>query len=213
MHSELLVRALSGISPETTVEEFQIRASIVSKSVAENILDFLSNNGIGSPSGGKILFSNADRLRIAILALKMECDIEQISKQLTWKDFEGLTSSILKFSGYKTAINVTFMKPRIEIDVVGIKSQFAIAVDCKHWKYDSISLLSLYAKRQIERTKILLVKRNNISSAVPIILTLHSSKIRFIEGIPIVPITGFKSFLDELEENLSGVYVLHSKDI
>jgi hypothetical protein len=83
MHSELLARALTGISPETTVEEFRIRAGIRSKPIAENVLDFLSNNGIGTSSGTRILFSNEDKLKIAILAIKMGCDIEQISKKLT----------------------------------------------------------------------------------------------------------------------------------
>jgi hypothetical protein len=174
MHSELLARALIGISPETTAEEFRIRAGIKSKPIAENVLDFLSNNGIGTSSGTKILFSNADKLKIAILAVKVGCDIEQISKILTWKDFEDLTSKILRLSGYKTATHVTFC-----------------------------------TKRQIERTKILLIKRNNISSAVPIILTLHSTKVRFINRTPIVPITEFISFLDGIEDNLSQAYVLY----
>jgi hypothetical protein len=160
MHPELLARAISGVSSETTAELFRIRARIVSEPVAERVLDFLSDNGIGTASGSKILFSSEDRLKIAILALKMGCDIEQISIQLNWKDFEALTSKILKLSGYKTAIHVIFSKPRMEIDVVGINSKFAIAVDCKHWKHGSLSILSLYAKKQIERTKILLAKRS-----------------------------------------------------
>lgn len=209
MQSELLARALSAISSETTVEEFRIRANIMSKPIAENVLDFLNNNGIGTSSGSKILFSAVDRLKIAILAIKMGCDIEQISKKLTWRDFEALTSKILKLSGYKTAVHVTFSKPRMEIDVIGMKSEFAIAVDCKHWKHGSIPMLSFYVRRQIERTKILLVKKSNLSSAIPIILTLHSTTVRFIKGTPIVPITKFKSFLVGLEENLSEVYVLY----
>jgi hypothetical protein len=211
MHPELLARAISGVSSETTAELFRIRARIVSEPVAERVLDFLSNNGIGTASGSKILFSKEDRLKIAILALRMGCHIEQISMQLNWKDFEALTSKILGLSGYKTAIHVFFSKPRMEIDVVGINSKFAIAVDCKHWKHGSLSILSLYAKKQVERTKILLEKRS-IYSAIPIILTLHHNKVRFIEGIPVVPITEFKSFLNGLEDNLSDVYVLYSKN-
>jgi restriction endonuclease len=209
MQSELLARALSGISSETTAEEFMIRANIRSKPVAENVLNFLHNNGIGTSSASKILFSNADRLKIAILAIKMGCDIEQISKKLTWRDFEALTSKILKLSGYNTAVHVTFSKPRMEIDVIGMKSQLAITVDCKHWNHGSISMPSFYVRRQIERTKILLVKGSNISYAIPIILTLHSTTVRLINGTPIVPITQFKSFLDGLEDHLLEVNVLY----
>jgi hypothetical protein len=108
MHPELLARAIVGVSSETTAELFRIRARIVSELVAERVLDFLSNNGIGTSSGSKILFSKEDRLKIAILALKMGYDIEQISIQLDWKDFEALTSKILRLSGYKTAVHVFF---------------------------------------------------------------------------------------------------------
>src|SRR5919112_6433420 len=110
MHPELLARAISGVSSETTAELFRIRAKIVSEPVAERVLDFLSNNGIGTASGSKILFSKEDKLEIAILALKMGCDIEQISIQLNWKDFEALTSKILRSSGYKTAVYLFFFK-------------------------------------------------------------------------------------------------------
>jgi hypothetical protein len=64
----------------------------------------------------------------------------------------------------------------------------------------------------MEMTKILLAKRNNISSAIPIILTLHHNKVRFIDGTAVVPITEFNSFLNGLEDNLSEVYVLYSKN-
>jgi len=55
----------------------------------------------------------------------------------------------------------------------------------------------------------LLVKGSNISYAIPIILTLHSTTVRLINGTPIVPITQFKSFLDGLEDHLLEVNVLY----
>ena len=211
MHPELLARALSGISSQTTSSEFMIRAKISSRSIAESVLEFLTNKGIGTLCENKILFSKEDRLKIAILAIRLGCDIEQISKKLTWKDFESLASKILKLYGYKTVINLIFSKPRMEIDVLGVNSEFAIAVDCKHWKNGSLPNLSMHAKRQRERTKILLEKKGNIFSAIPIILTLHCIIVRFIDGIPIVPITEFRSFLHSLEDNLPNVCILYNK--
>ena len=43
MHPQLLARAISGVSSETTAELFRIRAKIISELVAERVLDFLSN--------------------------------------------------------------------------------------------------------------------------------------------------------------------------
>ena len=67
-------------------------------------------------------FSNSDRIKLAIFALKSGNDVESIAKILTWKDFEMFASEILNLSGYETECNLRFNKPRrIEIDVVGTK--------------------------------------------------------------------------------------------
>jgi hypothetical protein len=213
MHPELLAKAVSAIFAETNVDDFQIRTGIVSRRVAKSVLEFLINNGIGEVSPyGMIHFSDADRLKTAILALQMGCEIEDISKKLSWKDFEALTSELFKLGGYKSEVHIWFSKPRMEIDVVGIDSKkFAIVVDCKHWKYGSLSVLCSYARKQTERTKVFLAKRSSITSAVPIIVTLHCMKVRFINGFPIVPIREFKSFLEKVNDNLSQIKVLYGK--
>ena len=73
--------------------------------------------------------------------------------------------------------------------------------------------ISSYAEKQIERTKILFrakrrTKQDNISYAVPIILTLYSMDIQFIDGVPIVPISKFKSFIEDVSLYLSEIQVI-----
>src|ERR687898_3441859 len=63
--------------------------------------------------------------------------------------------------------------------------------------------ISSYAEKQIERTKILFrakrrTKKDNIAHAIPIILTLYSMDVELIDGVPIVPISKFKSFIEEV---------------
>ena len=142
------------------------------------------------------------------MCLQMGCDEENISKMLNWKDFELLSAELLHILGYVTKTNIYFTEPRMEIDVIGIKSGFAIIADCKHWKYSSISSISRYAKKQIQRTEFLLLRGNDISSAIPIILTLHAVTINFIEGIPIVPISKFKSFVNDIHCYLDEIHVI-----
>ncbi|MDQ3853177.1 MAG: DUF234 domain-containing protein, partial [Thermoproteota archaeon] len=145
MHADLIVKVLAAIEPEKvmTVDIFQQACGISSKSVAKSVLSYLEVNNIGSISKNTIRFSTSDRIHAAVLALQMKSDIEQISTYLSWKDFEKLASEVLRSFGYRTQTNVRFVKPRMEIDVVGTSSDgFAIAVDCKHWKRSSLSSIS-----------------------------------------------------------------------
>ena len=218
MHPVLLVKAVSAVSAqEITLDEFQAQSGIVSRTTAKDVLENIVNNGIGIPTSTRnhYLFSKADRMKLAMLALQRGCDIESISKSISWKDFEALTSEILGLYGYLTKTNIRLSKPsRIEIDVIGINNnKLAIVADCKHWKRYSLSSISSYAEKQIERTKILSrakrrTKQDNIAHAIPIILTLYSVDVEFIDGVPIVPISKFKSFIEDVSLYLSEIQVI-----
>ena len=90
MHPDLLIRTLSAIEPETalTFSEFQSALGIQSKSVARTVINFLKKNDIGYYFNGTIKFSETHRIYAARAALRMGCDIEKVSKSLSWKDFE-----------------------------------------------------------------------------------------------------------------------------
>lgn len=207
MNPELLVKALAAIEQETTPEKFQGAAGIASRSVAKSVLDFLVSNGIGGAAKGITKFSGSDRLYAAMLALQMGCDIEQVSGQLSWKDFEKLASEVLRSLGYRTQTNVHLTKPRMEIDVVGDSSGFAIVVDCKHWERSSPSSIAIFSKKQSARAKRLLKHDSKISLAVPVIMTLHSESMGFAGGVPVVPVHKFRSFVMDVKGFLSEIYV------
>ncbi|OLC82821.1 MAG: hypothetical protein AUJ08_06105 [Thaumarchaeota archaeon 13_1_40CM_3_50_5] len=103
MHPDLLVKALAAIEPRTTLEKFCAASGIVSKSVAKNLLGFLACNNVGTITANGIEFSSSDRLYAAMLALQKGCDVEQVSRHLSWKDFEKLASEILISFGYGLA--------------------------------------------------------------------------------------------------------------
>jgi hypothetical protein len=218
VHPVLLAKAVSAVSAqEVTLDEFQAQSGIVSRTTAKDVLEYIVNNGIGipTPTRNHYLFSKADRMKLAMLALQRGCDVESISKSISWKDFEALTSEILGLYGYLTKTNIRLSKPsRIEVDVIGINNnKLAIVADCKHWKRYSLSSISSYAEKQIERTKILSrakrrTKQDNIAHAIPIILTLYSVDVEFIDGVPIVPISKFKSFIEDVSLYLSEIQVI-----
>lgn len=210
MHPALLAMAIPAISPKITLKEFQIKSGF-GKTTARGVLEFLVKRGIGQISRYSFSFSKVDKMKLAILALQSGNDIETISKSLSWQDFEAFISDLLKLSGYAAECNLHFSKPsRMQIDVVGVKynSQLAIVADCKHWKRNDLSSISSYARKQAERTTKLLVHRRKISHAIPIILTLHAMDIRFVDGIALVPVAKFNSFIKEVPLYLSEIKVI-----
>ena len=124
---------------------------IRSLDVAKDLLNFLVLNSIGiiSPDN-TILFSEVDRMKTAILALRSGCDIERIAKAL-----ESFASGNMKELGYKVQTNITLTKPRFQIDLVGICSNLAVVADCKHWRYSNRPIIKA-AINQIRRAALLI---------------------------------------------------------
>lgn len=204
---DLLAKSIAAIEPETSLQKFQAVSGIASRSVAHSVLDFLQSNGIGIISRNSIKFGETDRLYATVLALQLGCDAEWASAQLSWKDFEKLASKVLMSLGYRTQTNVQLTKRRMEIDVVGTSAGFAIAVDCKHWKRNSLSSITVFAEKQAARAERLLKYDRRISKAVPVIMTLRAESVRFVGGVPVVPVHKFKSFVIEVKGFLPEIYV------
>jgi len=196
-----MVVGLQGIIPGgISVNDF---SAVTKMSISESkvILDEIIKNNIGIKQDDSYLFENADKLKIAIALLEKGFPIDEISVVLDWRDFEGLTAEILSSKHFGVIKNLIMTKPRMEIDVVGIRLGVAILIDCKHWKRYSSSSLTTVVKKQVERTKQYVAKTPG-AIAVPVIVTLYQDKINFIENVPIVPIFQFSSFIDEFYGNM-----------
>ena len=203
------IQGLDGIIPGgISIKDF----STISKTdhtIAKKILDELIKNGIGSKDRDSFNFDSGDRLKSALLILEKGATIDEVSEHIDWKDFEGLVAEILESKGFGTIRNMFLTKPRMEIDVVGIKIGVAILIDCKHWKRTSTSAIQTAVKKQIERTK-RYVSQTQGAMAIPAIVTLYEEKVSFINKVPIVPIQKFSSFVDEFYGNLDKVEIIKS---
>ena len=196
-----MINGLRGIIPGgISVQDFSAVTKINSND-SKIILDEFIKNDIGSKQENSYYFEDGDKLKIAISLLEKGYPIDEISIVLDWRDFEGLTAAMLSERNFAVMKNLMLTKPRMEIDVVGIRLGIAILIDCKHWKRYSASALSTTVKKQIERTKQYVAKTPG-ATAVPVIVTLYQDKINFIENVPIVPIFQFASFIDEFYGNL-----------
>ena len=203
MNLQTLVRAIQGIIPGgISVTDFSM-ATQTNEDTAVKILDNLMQNGIGTYENSLIQFEEQDRLKTGILAITMGAPIDEVSRFLKWQDFESLTAEILESRDFETVRNAVFTKPRMQIDVIGIKSGVAVLIDCKHWNRISQSALEQAVKKQVERTK-RFVSKEKVQAAIPAIVTLYQHETRFVERVPIIPIHQLDAFCEEFYGNIDG---------
>ena len=201
MHHKLIIKGIRGIISGGISELDFSTASELDDFSAKELLHIFVQNGIGEFDENTVKFQNSDKIHASVFAITNGASIEDVSEFLSWQDFEELVSRILDENGFQVQKNLMLTKPRMEIDVVGIKLGIAILIDCKHWKKMSKSALNDIVDKQIERVKSY-VKKTESTSAVPVIVTLHQEKVNFVNQVPIVPIIQLSSFLDEFYGNL-----------
>ena len=148
-----------------------------------------------------------NKLKSALSDIKSGVPIEEASRDVDWKDFEGLVSEVLESKNFEVVRNFRMKKPTMEIDVVGIHLDTAVLIDCKHWKRMSNSALEKIVLKQIERVKYYVATTNEIMAA-PVIVTLYQEGTKFVNRVPIVPIMQFSSFIDEFYGNLDNIRIV-----
>lgn len=204
-----MLKALSGIIPGgISIQDF----SAITKTdnvESKNILEIFFKHGIGKRKDEKYYFEDGDKLKTAIMLIEMGYPLDEIAIELNWRDFEGLTAEILESKNFAIIKNLILTKPRMEIDVIGIRLGIAMLIDCKHWKRYSSSALSEAVRKQVDRTKHYISKTPG-AIAVPVIVTLYQDKIDFIDKVPIVPIFQFSSFVDEFYGNLEELKTIET---
>ena len=204
MNIKLLVQGITGVIPGgVSTEDFAVITS-TDKNTAEKILGMLIQNGIGQTIGNLVNFDDGDKLKTALLAIKNGVPIEEVSRHIDWKDFEGLVAEILDTKHFDVLRNFRMTKPTMEIDVVGVRLGVALLIDCKHWKKLSRSALGTIVVKQIERVKYYVSNVKDVV-AVPVIVTLNQEETSFINKVPIVPILQFSSFIDEFYGSLEEI--------
>ena len=176
-------------------------ASEMDEFSAKELLQIFLQNGIGVLDENIVEFQNSDRIKASIFAIRNGATIEDVSEFLSWQNFEGLVSRVLDENGFNVQKNLILTKPRMEIDIVGVKLGISILIDCKHWKRMTQSALNDIVDKQVERVK-RYVEKTESTSAIPVIVTLHQEKVNFVNKVPIVPVMQLSSFLDEFYGNL-----------
>jgi hypothetical protein len=138
--------------------------------------------------------------------------LEEATKDLEWKDFEGVVSDAFEANGFRTIRNLRFSheKKRYEVDVVALERPRLIAVDCKHWglRAGKGSALRAASLAQLKRAVNLGKKAQEVpgmdmggwgeATVVPCIVTLYEERVVENGGVLVVPISKLNSFIEEL---------------
>ena len=201
MHHKLIIRGIRAIIPGGVSEHDFSVASEMDEFSAKELLQIFLQNGIGVLDQNIVDFQNSDRIKASIFAIRNGATIEDVSEFLSWQNFEELVSRVLDENGFIVQKNLILTKPRMEIDVVGVKLGISILIDCKHWKRMTQSALNDIVNKQVERVK-RYVEKTESTSAIPVIVTLHQEKVNFVNKVPIIPVMHLSSFLDDFYGNL-----------
>ena len=130
--SSVIVAALSQTAQGRPVNLREIvRLSRVSFGHAQNILAQLT----GREEVEGIILGPSTRFEITIEAVKLGAS-ERALKALTWQEFEQFSCKCLAEAGFEVRKGVVFSdsERRWQIDLVAMKSDTLLSIDCKHWR-------------------------------------------------------------------------------
>jgi Holliday junction resolvase-like predicted endonuclease len=183
------------------------------------LLENLQNDGLFHLKDDAVETDSEGRLRLAVKAVSLGADIEQVSAFFSWQEFEDMAALALERNGYVVAKNLRFKHAgrRWEIDVVGCRKPLVLCMDCKHWQRGvKPSALAKIVDAQVERTHALAdalpsvevrvecVKWNK-AEFVPVILSLFPSRLKFYDNVPVVPVLQLQDFLIQLPAQVESV--------
>ncbi len=187
------------------------------KQIEEGYRRVLEEERISSNENGVWIIKREHRIQLAIRAIELGASPERVIKELTWKDFEGLIASILQANGFRC---IQSFRRRgdgsnrgMEIDVIGVRGHRILSIDAKMWGVRSgkSSALQAAAEKQVERSKrlandlhALRERMGHLNEGrydiIPVLTTWLIEDIEFHEGVPIVPVFKFNTFVLQLEE-------------
>jgi len=145
-------------------------------------------------------------------------EIEDIVENFDWKQFEEIIEEVFDTNGFKVHRNFRFKtKKRYEMDLIAVKNEKALCVDCKKWRggRNKKGGLKVAAGKQKERARQFLkfLKNNPIAqaklglksefSAYPLIVTLLQEDLVEEDGVFFIPLWKLNLFLIEIEKYLN----------
>lgn len=133
-------------------------------------------------------------------------DLEKISGESLWQNFERLTGFIFEKNDFRVKVNTvkTRDKKRRQYDVIAWKGDQTFLVECKKWAGSRYRLSALKRAILQHRERTAFYECITDENTVPVIVTLIEEEILIFEGVPIVPVLKLDSFIRELDTRAEG---------
>jgi hypothetical protein len=132
--------------------------------------------------------------------LKINFQADEVSRLLSWQEFERLAGALLRVSGYEVRNDVHLRRPRAQIDVVATGLSMTLSIDCKHYRREQgPSTLEKVALAQLRRSALLRKATNDPRPIASMILSMSEPEGRFVRGVAVVPIRTLQNFLNSLD--------------
>jgi hypothetical protein len=137
---------------------------------------------------------------VAYALIKLRALPEEISRLLTWQEFEALAGALMRASGLTVRENIVLTNPRAQIDLVAYGTSLVLTVDCKHYRREQgASSLARFAAAQLRRSSLLRSKSGDQRPIASVILSMSEPEGKFVDGVAVVPIRTLRSFLTSLD--------------
>lgn len=191
----------------------------LSRGTSLPLIKQLKNRGLIIVTNKSIQVDLVMRVKLAIRAMELGSDIEDISNYLVWQEFEEIAAFGLTKNGFVTKKNVRFKynSKRWEIDVIGCKKSIVVCIDCKQWHHRiGYAVSKKMVQKQINRVTAFAESLPNPTidiecvnwekaKFVPTILSLIPGDFKFIDDVPVVPVLQFQDFLLQLPAYISSL--------
>ncbi len=169
---------------------------------------------------GNFQITREQRAQLVIYGARNEVDWDKIIKQLSWQEFELLTTMVGDEFGYvaKTGLNFSTEERKYQIDVILKNSPYIILIDCKHFGgTGKQSILRTAATEQIIRAEALVANFNELKGKInvrkwkrvivlPMIVTWLDDSVYFHENVPVVPFTKLHSFFTDFYLYIDDIF-------
>ncbi len=131
--------------------------------------------------------------------LKSGKELDEILQRYDWKSFEEFVSDVFKENDFSTKLNFRFKTTkRHEIDIVAIKDNKIICVDCKWWgkgryKKSGLKKAVTMQKNRVKEFKKYL-RKNSIEGLKskpdvhPLLVTLHDEDMVEFNNTLVIPV-------------------------
>ena len=200
-----------------SVNQIADRAKTTTEQVALVLSPLLQ---LDDPSGARL--TNSARLRLAYEAASHGA-LQQVTRALTWQEFETFTDECLQTVGFDTAkgIIVKDNSRRWQMDVIAKKGSMVLAVDCKHWKspgYESkLRKAAKHQKLAVEALLHQMATRGEMEAegvqALPIILALYEPRLPMVDDVVVVSVDQFADFLSGVSPYLSDLPFISASSV